>query len=70
MRGIERTPDIFRLDMKPINIIEPTVPCLGDNRQAPPVSSLIGCAVPNPPGNYCVARDADAVRVRDNDWPF
>ena len=70
MRGVERVPDIFWFDVKPINIIEPAVPCLGNNRQAPPVSGLIGGAVLNPPGNDCVARDTHAVRIRDYDRPF
>ena len=56
--------------MEPINVVEPAVPRLRNNRQAPPVAGRIRCAVFNSPGNYSVARDSDAMRIRNNDWPF
>ena len=70
MRGIERVPDIVRLNVKAIDVIEPTVPSLGNNRRAPPVAGLIGCALLNPPRNGRIARDADAVGIRNYDRPF
>ena len=68
MSGLERVPDIFWFNVKAINVIEPTVPGFGDNRQAPPVASLIGWRLFNAPVNNGVACDADAMRVRNNDW--
>ncbi len=70
MSRIERVPDIFRLDVKAINVIEPAVPSLGHNGQAPPVAGRIGRSVLDAPGNDRVARHADAMRVRDDDWSF
>ena len=56
--------------MKAIDIIKPAVPGFGHYRQAPPVTGLIGCPVLNAPGNDCVARYTDAVRIGHNDWSF
>ena len=70
MRGIERVPDIFGLNVKAINIVKPAVPCFCNYGQAPPVAGRIGCAVLNPPRNDCVPRHANAVRVGDEDRPF
>ena len=70
MRGIESVPDILRLNMKAIDVVKPAVPCLGDNRQTPPVAGLIGRAVLNPPCNDRVARHSNAMRVCDNDRSF
>src|SRR5882724_4790539 len=39
--GIERVPDMFRFNVKTINVVEPSVPCLGHYRQAPPIPRRI-----------------------------
>ena len=70
VRTIESVPDIFRFNMKTIDVVEPAVPRLCDNRQTPPIASLIGCAVLHAPGNHRVPRDSDAVRICDNDRSF
>ena len=70
MRGIQCVPNIFRLNVKAIDVIEPAVPSLGNNRQAPPVAGAIGCAVLNAPRDHRIARYADAVRVCDDNRSF
>jgi hypothetical protein len=70
MRGIERVPDILSLNVKAIDIVEPAVPSLGYDRQAPPVAGRIGCAVFDAPGNHCIARYSNTVRVCDHDRSF
>src|SRR5207248_1487330 len=45
VRGIERVPDVLGFNMEPINVVEPAVPRLRNNRQAPPVAGRIRCAV-------------------------
>ena len=70
MGRLECVRDIFWLYVKPIDVIEPAVPSLGHHRQAPPVSGLIGCPMLNSPRDNRIARHADAVRVRNNDWSF
>src|SRR4029077_4709983 len=70
VRSIERMPDVFRLKMKAIDVVKPAVPGLCDNGQAPPVTSLIGCAVFDTPGNHCVTCYSNAVRVCDDNRTF
>src|ERR1041385_4919611 len=42
MSIVDGMPDILRLDMKSIDVVKPSVPRFRDNRQAPPISRLIG----------------------------
>ena len=62
--------DVLRLHVKAVDVIQVTVPRLGDDRQRPqtcggPDSSLFDLV-----GDHGIAHHADAVRVRDHDRPF
>ena len=70
MRGIERMSDVLRLNVKAIDIVQPAVPGFGHDRQTPPVAGFISGPVFDPPRDDRVARDADAVRVSDDDRSF
>ena len=67
MRGIERVKNVFGFHVESIGVIQPAVPGLGDQRQTPPIPGGVGCAVFDSPRDHRVARNADAVRVRDDD---
>ena len=56
--------------VKAVDVVQPAIPCLGDHRQAPPIAGLVSRAVRESPGDDRIARDADAVRVCDNDRSF
>src|SRR4029453_6971962 len=70
MRVIKTVPNIFGLNMKAVDVVEPAVPRLSNNGQTPPVASLICCAVFDTPGNHRVTRYPNAVCVCDDDRPF
>ena len=59
--------DVARLDMKAIDVVEPSVPGFRHDRQAPPVAGLVRRAMGQSPGNHGIASHADAVRVGDHD---
>ena len=62
--------DVVRLDMEAVDVIQPAVPCLRDDGQAPPVAGLVRRTVRETPGDDRVACYPDAVGVGDNDRSF
>src|SRR6266446_1143287 len=56
--------------MKPICVVEPTVPRLGHERQTPPISAGVGRAALDSPRNDSVARDSNAVGVSNDNRAF
>ena len=70
MGGVERIEDMLRLDMETIDIVEPAVPGLRHNRQAPVKTARVRAALLDSPVNDGVAHDADTVRVGDRDRAF
>ena len=70
LRRVEGVGHVLRFDVEAIDVVQPAVPGLGHDRQAPPVTGLVRRAVREPPGDDRVARHADAVGVGDDDRPF
>src|SRR6266436_8333724 len=70
MCGIDRVKSVLWFDVESVDVVEPAVPCLGDDGQRPPIARGIGLAVIDAPLNDSVAHDADAVRVGDHHGAF
>ena len=56
--------------MKTVRVIEPAIPRLGDEWQAPPISAGVRRAVFDSPCDYRIARDTDAVGIGNDNWAF
>ena len=63
-RGRKRLLHVLRADMEAVDVVQPAVPGLGDDRQIPGLGEL---AALDRGGHEGVAHDADAVGVRDRD---
>src|SRR5829696_8844030 len=58
------------MHVKSIDVVELTVPCLGYDRQRPPIATEIGSTLFDTPADDGIARDANTMRVRQYDWSF
>ncbi len=67
---VERARDILWFQVEAIDVVQPAVPRLRHDRQAPPVTSLVRRPMRQAPGDDRVARHADTVGVRNYDRPF
>src|SRR5262245_57880548 len=65
-RVVERGEDMSRLHMKAVDVVERSVPRLGDNRKSPRLKART-IHLPFEDG---IANDANAVRVGDGDGSF
>src|SRR5207247_5792529 len=70
LRAVERVRDVVRRDVKAVNVVQPAIPSLSDDRQAPPIAGLISRAVLQPPGDDRVPRDTYAMCVCNNNRSF
>ena len=61
---------MFGLNVKAVGVIQPAIPCLGNNWKGPPIAARIGSSVRNAPLDNRVADHADAVRIGDHDGAF
>src|SRR5690348_16466675 len=68
MSADERMKRVLGLYMEAVDVVQPSVPGFGDDRQRPPVALHVGMAVFYLPCDYGVADHADAVRIRDHHW--
>src|SRR6516162_3695659 len=68
MSRVESMPRVFRLHVKSVDVVEVSVPRLGDDRQRPPVALHIRRSSLYLPGDDRVAHDSDAMSIRDHHW--
>src|SRR4029077_21226391 len=70
LRSLNRVGDVFRFNVKAIDVLQPAVPRLGHQGATPGETSRVRAAVSETPGNHGVARDSDAVGVGQHDRAF
>src|SRR5205807_9441254 len=70
LRSLNRVGDVFRFNVKTIDVVEPAVPSLGHHGETPGETFRVRAAVSETPGNHGVTGDSDAVGVGEHDRAF